>query len=226
MVIALFRTMILYLLLIVGIRLLGKRQVGELEPAELVLTMILSDLAAVPMQDFGLPLAYGVVPIVTLLCITMILSVLTMRSVRLRAILCGKPSIVLRNGKLCQKEMRKVRMTVDELLEELRLQGITDLSTVKYAILETSGSLSVLLYEEEKPATPKQLSLKCPTPSLPIIIINDGRVLDKQLKWLGYDQKWLMKELNARKFSDPRQVFLLTADETGVVFCAGKDGRK
>lgn len=223
MVIAFFRTIILYLLLIIGIRLLGKRQVGELEPAELVLTMILSDLAAVPMQDFGLPLIYGVVPIITLLCLTMILSVLTMRSVRLRAILCGKPSIVVRNGTLCQQEMRKVRMTVDELLEELRLQGITDLTTVKYAILETSGSLSILLYEQDQPVTPKQLSLDCKTPSLPIVIINDGRVLDKQLKWLGYDRKWLQKQLRCRNFSDPKQVFLLTADETGVVFCAGKE---
>lgn len=223
MVIAFFRTIILYLLLIVGIRLLGKRQVGELEPAELVLTMILSDLAAVPMQDFGLPLIYGVIPIITLLCLTMILSVLTMRSVRLRAILCGKPSIVVRNGTLCQQEMRKVRMTVDELLEELRLQGITDLTTVKYAILETSGSLSILLYEEDQPITPKQLSLECQTPSLPIIIINDGRVLDKQLKWLGYDRIWLQKQLRSRNFTDPKQVFLLTADETGVVFCAGKE---
>ncbi len=223
MVIAFFRTIILYLLLIVGIRLLGKRQVGELEPAELVLTMILSDLAAVPMQDFGLPLVYGVVPIITLLCLTMILSVLTMRSVRLRAILCGKPSIVLRNGRLCQNEMRKVRMTVDELLEELRLQGITDLTTVKYAILETSGSLSVLLYEEHQPLTPQQLSIPCTTPSLPIIIINDGRVLDKQLHWLGYNRTWLQKQLRERNFSDPKQVFLLTADETGVVFCVGKE---
>lgn len=223
MVIAFFRTIILYLLLITGIRLLGKRQVGELEPAELVLTMILSDLAAVPMQDFGLPLVYGVIPIITLLCLTMILSVLTMRSVRLRAILCGKPSIVVRDGTLCQQEMRKVRMTVDELLEELRLQGITDLTTVKYAILETSGRLSVLLYEEEKPVTPKQLSLACQTPSLPIIVINDGRILDHQLKWLGYDRKWLQKQLKSRNFSDSKQVFLLIADETGVVFCAGKE---
>lgn len=223
MVIAFFRTIILYLLLIIGIRLLGKRQVGELEPAELVLTMILSDLAAVPMQDFGLPLVYGVVPIITLLCLTMILSVLTMRSVRLRAILCGKPSIVVRNGTLCQQEMRKVRMTVDELLEELRLQGITDLTTVKYAILETSGSLSILLYEADQPVTPNQLAMDCKTSSLPIVLINDGRVLDKQLKWLGYDQKWLQKQLRSRNFSDPKQVFLLTADETGVVFCAGKE---
>ena len=103
---------------------MGKRQVGgELEPTELVLAMLLSDLAAVPMQDFGLPLLYGVVPIITLLCLTMLLSVATMRSVRLRTLLCGKPSIVVQDGKLRQREMRKVRMTVDELIEELRLRG-------------------------------------------------------------------------------------------------------
>ena len=123
MAIAFARTVVLYLLLIAGIRLMGKRQVGELEPTELVLAMLLSDLAAVPMQDFGLPLLYGIVPIITLLCLTMLLSVATMRSVRLRTLLCGKPSIVVQDGKLRQREMRKVRMTVDELIEELRLQG-------------------------------------------------------------------------------------------------------
>ena len=152
---AFIRTIILYLLLITGIRLMGKRQVGELEPTELVLAMLLSDLAAVPMQDFGLPLLYGVVPIVTLLCITMLLSMTAMRSPRLRELLCGKPSIVVKDGKLRQREMKKVRITVDELIEELRLKGVPDISSVKYAILETSGEVSVLLRDAEQPATPR-----------------------------------------------------------------------
>src|SRR5699024_538463 len=123
-------------------RLMGKRQVGELEPSELVLDLIIADLAAVPMQDFGIPLLAGVLPILTLLCLTMILSVLTMRSVRFRAVLCGRPSVIVRDGKVDQREMRRNRFTVDELHEELRAQGITDLNTVKYAILETSGRVS------------------------------------------------------------------------------------
>ena len=131
MVIAFLRTIILYLFIIVGIRLMGKRQVGELEPSELVLALLIADLAAVPMQDFGIPLLTGIIPILTLLCLTMALSVLTMKSVRFRAVLCGRPSIIVENGKLHQREMQKNRFTVDELMEELRMKGITDLNSIK-----------------------------------------------------------------------------------------------
>ena len=126
MVIAFTRTIILYLLIIAGIRLMGKRQVGELEPSELVLDLIIADLAAVPMQDFGIPLLSGVIPILTLLCVTMILSVLTMKHVRFRALICGRPSIVVQNGQLNQREMRRNRFTVDELNEELRQSAASD----------------------------------------------------------------------------------------------------
>ena len=160
MVIAVLRTVILYLFIIAGIRLMGKRQVGELEPSELVLALLIADLAAVPMQDFGIPLLTGVVPIFTLLCLTMALSMLTMKSVRFRALLCGRPSVIVADGKLRQGEMRKNRFTVDELMEELRMQGVTDLTTVKYAILETNGQLSVLLRAEEQPATAGQQGLR------------------------------------------------------------------
>ena len=223
MSIAFVRTIVLYALLIVGIRLMGKRQVGELEPTELVLAMLLSDLAAVPMQDFGLPLLYGVVPIITLLCITMILSMLTMHSIRLRVLLCGKPSIVVQEGKLQQEEMRKSRITVDELLEELRLQSITDISTVKYAILETSGQLSVLLYEAHQPVKPSQMGLTLQTEELPVVIISDGRLLEHNLRGMGLNQKWLTKQLKQRHLSSYKQVFLLTVDRTGVIYCAPKE---
>ena len=151
MVIAFLRTIILYIFIIAGIRLMGKRQVGELEPSELVLALLIADLAAVPMQDFGIPLLTGLIPILTLLCITMALSVLTMKSIKFRAVLCGRPSIIVENGKLRQGEMKRNRFTVDELMEELRMKGVTDLSTVKYAILETNGQLSVLPFAAQKP---------------------------------------------------------------------------
>lgn len=217
------RTIILYLLLIIGIRLMGKRQVGELEPTELVLAMLLSDLAAVPMQDFGLPLLYGVVPIITLLCITMILSVATMRSTRLRALLCGKPSIVVQDGRLRQREMKKVRMTVDELIEELRLKGVLDISSVKYAILETSGEVSVLLQTADQPATPRQLDVAVAETELPVVVVSDGRVLSENLKSLGYDEIWLARQLREKGCSDPKEVFLLTADSGGVVHFTPKE---
>ena len=141
---AFFRTVILYLLLIAGLRITGKRQIGELEPIELVLTMLLSDLASVPMQDFGIPLVNGIVPIVTLLSLSMLLSYGSLRSVRFRTLLCGEPTLIIRSGHILQDAMRRNRLTVDELLEALRGQGISDLQEVKYAVLETSGQLSVV----------------------------------------------------------------------------------
>ena len=157
---AVIRTIILYLLIIVGIRLMGKRQIGELEPSELVLSLIIADLAAVPMQDFGTPLIMGVIPILTLLCLSAILSVLTVKSIRFRALLCSRPSIVIQDGKIIVGEMRRNRFTIDELMEELRMAGITDLSQVKYAVLETTGRISVLPYAEARPVTNQAMGLK------------------------------------------------------------------
>lgn len=223
MVIALFRTVVLYALIILGIRLMGKRQVGELEPSELVFTLLIADLAAVPMQDFGIPLITGVVPIVTLLCVTLLLSVLTVKSIRFRAILCGKPSIVVENGKLCQKEMVKNRFTLDELSEELRIQGITDIKTVKYAILETNGQMSVLLKSEERPVTAKQMGVKTEETGLPTPVISDGRVMEENLVRRGLSREWVEMELKRRQVKDTGEVFLLSVDEMGQTYFAAKE---
>lgn len=219
----LVRTLILYILIIVGIRLMGKRQVGELEPSELVLSLIIADLASVPMQDFGIPLLAGVVPILALLAMTMILSVLTMRSVRFRALLCGRPSIIIREGKVDQREMARNRLTVDELLEELRGQGYTDPSAVKYAILETNGQLSVLPFAAQKPPTAQQLGLEVEQWELPLVVVSDGRLLEHNLTQLGRDRAWLDKRLKEGGCSDPKQVFLLLADRGGKVYLTRKD---
>lgn len=218
MVIAFTRTIILYLLIIAGIRLMGKRQVGELEPSELVLDLIIADLAAVPMQDFGIPLLSGVIPILTLLCITMILSVLTMKHVRFRALICGRPSLVVQNGQLNQREMRRNRFTVDELNEELRMQSVTDLSTVKYAILETNGRVSVILYANQRPVTAEQMNLFPDDVGLPLVIIDDGRLLERNLKLRGFNEGWLQKRLEEHNVHHVRDVFLLSVDEQNRVY--------
>ena len=223
MLIAFARTFVLYLLIIVGIRLMGKKQVGELEPTELVLAMLMSDLAAVPMQDFGIPLLFGVVPIVTLLCITMTLSVLTMYSLRFRLLLSGQPSVIVERGKLMQKELSRTRMTPDELMEELRLQGITDLATVKYAILETSGRVSAILYANQQAVTPEQLDLHPEEPGLPLTIVAGGQLYPENLRRRGLDQNWLAKELDRQGVSSIREVFLLTVDEAGGVYFSRKE---
>lgn len=227
MITAFFRTAILYLLLIVGLRLTGKRQIGELEPIELVLTMLLSDLASVPMQDFGIPLVNGVIPIVTLLAMSMLLSCVSLRNVRFRTLICGKPAIIIRNGKLQQDVMRHNRLTLDELFEELRTQGVTDISDVKYAVLETGGQLSVLLRTAAQPATPKQMRLDCEDDVfLPTVIINDGRLLRGNLRQTGHDEAWLQAQLSENGVDAPSQVFLLSIDERGEIICIVKDRAK
>lgn len=223
MLIAIFRTVILYLLITVGLRVMGKRQVGELEPTELVMDLLIADLASVPMQDLSLPLWAGVFPIFTLLLLTMLLSALSYKSIRFRSLLWGRPSIILENGKLNQAEMRKNRLTLDEFTEELRLKGITDISSIKYAILETNGQLSILLYADQTWATPKAMGLSVADGGLPVAIISDGRVLDHNLYLRGYDQAWLEEQLKAHNVNSPRDVYLLSVDELGRVYYAPKE---
>lgn len=205
---AFFRTIILYLLLIAGLRLSGKRQIGELEPIELVLTLLISDLASVPMQDFALPLFNGVIPIITLIALSTLFSAISLRNVRFRDLVCGQPALVIVDGKLRQETMRRNRLTLDELFEQLRGQGITDLSDVKYAVLETNGRLSVLPRSPLQPVTPEQLGLDVQdNVFLPIILINDGRVLTDNLRQAGRDDRWLAQELHRRASPAVRTCF-------------------
>lgn len=222
MVIAFTRTVILYILIITGVRLMGKRQVGELEPSELVVSLLIADLAAVPMQDFGIPLLTGIIPIFALLSMTMILSVLTMKNTRFRILMCGKPSIVVRNGQLEQREMQRNRYTVDELFEELRMKGYTDLTQIKYAILETNGQLSVLPFADQRPPSAAQLSVKAQESGLPVIVISDGRILDENLHLSGHDRNWLDKQLRKHNCPSPADVFLMTVDEAGKVYFSAR----
>ena len=221
---AFFRTIVLYAVLIIGLRLTGKRQIGELEPNELVLTMLLSDLAAVPMQDFNLPLISGVLPIVTILSLSMLMSYLSLHSVRFRTLMCGEPTVIIRSGRLVQSAMRRNRLTIDELMEELRCQGITDLSAVKYAVLETSGQLSVLLYPADQPLTPAQAGVTVQDDLfLPHIVISDGRLLRQNLQAAGRSDAWLQRQLKKEKARRVEDIFLLTVDEADKVVCILKE---
>ena len=189
--------------------------------------MLLSDLASVPMQDFGIPLVNGVIPIVTLLAMSMLLSCVSLRNVRFRTLICGKPAIIIRNGRLQQDAMRHNRLTLDELFEELRTQGVTDISDVKYAVLETGGQLSVLLRTAAQPATPEQMRLDCEDDVfLPTVIINDGRLLRGNLRQTGHDEAWLQAQLSENGVDAPSQVFLLSIDERGEIICIVKDSAK
>lgn len=226
MITAFFRTVALYLLLMVGLRLTGKRQLGQMEPTELVLMMLLSDLAAVPMQDFGIPLLHGAVPIITLLGLSTLISAICIRHIRFRDLVCGSPTIVIREGVIQQREMAKNRLTVDELLEELRLQGILSPSQVKYAVLETGGQLSILLRADQQPVTPQQMALPVEDDvHLPVVIISDGHLLEKNMAKLALDEKWLHGQLQRHGLAHHKQVFLLTVDGTGKVELTKKEGK-
>ncbi len=224
MLTALIRTIILYLLIMVGLRLMGKRQIGELEPSELVLALLISDLSAVPMQDFGIPLFNGVLPIITLISLAMIISVLNLKSIKFRNIICGKPTIIIQDGHILQHAMRKTRFTVDELIEDLRQQGIVDLSTVQYAILETNGQLSSLLYPEYQPLTPKTAqNKKLDDTGLPTVIISDGHLLEENLRTLNLNQQWLQRKLEEYNLPSIESVFLMTVDKQHQIYFLKKE---
>lgn len=226
MFVVLIRTIILYLFIIAGIRLLGKRQLGELEPAELTLALIIADLASVPMQDNGIPLLTGLIPIAVLLCLATILSVLSARSIRFRTLLCGKPSVVISDGMIVESELRRNRLTVDELLEELRILGHSNIRSIKFAVLESNGKLSVLLKAAQTPVTAAQMQVKVTETGLPVIIVSDGRVLSENLHALGKDEKWLYRQLAAHGLTSPKQTFLLTADQSGDTYCVPKEEKQ
>ena len=223
MVTAFVRTILLYFIIMLGLRLMGKRQIGELEPTELVLTMLISDLAAVPMQDFGIPLLNGVVPIVTLLALSMLLSYGCMRSIRLRRLVCGSPTTLIKDGQLQQAAMRANRFTLDELTQELRNQGILDIASVEYAILETNGQLNIVLYPAEQPVTAKQLHLNPDDDGYFSILISDGQVLSNNLAQTGHDMRWLERELKQRHASGPEDVYLMMVNDAGSIYYAAKE---
>ena len=224
--VVLIRTIVLYLVIIVGIRMQGKHQIGELEPSELVLALVISDLAAVPMQDNGIPLFFGIIPILTLLAISSLFTVFAVKSVRFRTLLSGTPSVIVKNGVVQEQEMRKNHLTIDELMEALRNQGYGDFSSISYAVLETNGQLSVLPYAQDRPVTARQMNLDTPEPGIPVILISDGRLLEKNLKSSGYEKNWLRAQLSAKGFSRPDEIFLFTVDESGSVCCVPKEGMK
>jgi len=214
MLVCFIRSIILYFLLILAIRLMGKRQLGEMEPSEFVVALLIADLASVPMQDLGIPLLSGVIPILTVLSIELILSVLTYHSIFMRKLFCGKPVILMENGKLLQANLKKTRITPDELREHLREKGIVDLTTVKYAILETNGQISALLETGEQPLTANAAGVKTAPLELPITIISCGNLLRSNLQLAGRSEPWLHELLhnNGCQISD---VLLLTVEPGG-----------
>ena len=214
MLLSYFRTAILYLVLIAVVRLMGKRQVGQMEPSEFVVTMLVANLAAIPMENDGIPLYTGVVPILTVLALELVLSVLAVSFVGFRRMLCGKPVILIENGKILQQNLRRTRITVDELTGHLRLKEVLELHTVQYAILETNGELSVFLYPQYRPATAEEAGVSTQTQSLPVTVIEDGKLMKKNLPHAQKTTAWVHKTLKKRQ-TTVKGTYLLTVDREG-----------
>ena len=216
------RTILLYLVLLGAIRFMGKRQIGQMEASEFVVAMLVADLAAIPMQDVSIPLYAGLVPIATVLGAELVLAGICLRSIRFRRLLCGKPVILIENGRILQNNLTRTRVTIDELMGHLREKDVLDVRTVQYAILETNGNLSVFPYPAEVAPSAKDLNIHPKERFLPVTIISDGTLLDENLALSGRDRDWLRKTLGDYR-ATVAGTWLLTVDKTGHVLWLGKE---
>lgn len=210
------RTLILYAFVVLALRIMGKRQVGELQPSELVVSIMISDLATIPMSDNSIPLLCGIIPILTLIAAELLCSVCALKSPKVRRLLTGAPSVIIKNGRLCRSEMSKNRYNIDDLTEALRMKGYFNVADVYLAVLETNGSLSVIPKSSKKLPDAGDLKLKTEQDTAPFVVIADGVVYKKQLAEAGLSRSWLARELKKRR-TTAREVFLLTVDKNKKV---------
>ena len=217
------RTILLYMVLILGVRLMGKRQIGQMEASEFVVTMLVANLAAIPMQDSGIPLYTGLVPILTVLGMELVLSWLILKNMALRKFFCGKPVILIDNGHILQENLRRTRVTLDELMGHLREKDVLDIRSVQYAILETNGNLSVFPYPKERPAAAKDAGIQAKKQTLPITIIEDGCLLEENLRLSGMDEVWLRRVLQNHT-ATLEETFLLAVEDGKAVFYRKEPG--
>lgn len=218
MLITLARTFFLYILVVAAMRLMGKRQIAQLEPFELVITIMMAELAAIPMQDRHIPLINGVISILTLLFIQVSFSILSLKSLGFRTVLDGRYSVIVANGEIQEKEMQKARYNLHQLLEQLRIKNVFNVSDVEFAILETSGDLSVILKSQKRPVTPMDLQLDTEYEGLPAVLILDGKVMESELKKANLTEGWLRTELEKFSIKTPQDVLIATINTKGELF--------
>lgn len=212
---ALIRTLFFYLVITIAIRLMGKRQIGDMQPNELVVTLLISELAAIPLQDMDQPILSGISAIVFLVIIEILVSVASLKSFFVRKMINGQSVVIIKNGTVDQKAMQDVRMTVLDLVELLRGQEVFDISQVAFAVLEVNGELSVLLKSDEQPVTKKDAGIKTEADALPLPVITDGKIVKESLKALEISNKNITDRLKKKKLT-PENVFLMTLDRNGT----------
>lgn len=215
MCVVLIRSLILYIVVIFGVRLMGKRQLGELQPSELVITILISNIATLPLEDPDIPLIIGILPILTLVCYEVIMSWITLRSLRLRRMISGRPKIIIRNGQIEQATLQDLRLSVDDLMTALRSNQIFDPAQVQFAIMETTGTISVYPKPEYQPLTQGDVQLKRPPQNPPAVVIQDGKVMEKSLVMIEKNDAWLEQRLAEHRLT-AEEVFLMLGDSSGA----------
>ncbi len=212
MAISLIRTVLLYILIIFALKTMGKRQISELQTSELVVTLLISNIAAIPMQNTGQPLISGVVPIIVLIAFEVIVSMLMLKNSKFRRLICGSPIVVINNGKVMQNELKMLRMTIEDLFEELRQMDVFSLADVSYAIVETNGKLSVLKKTDKQPPDASSLGVVVPDNGIEAVVVSDGEISDFSLSLCGLSKDWVDGVLNGQNINI-NDVFIMTANK-------------
>ena len=223
MSVPLVRTLVLYFAVICAVRLMGKRQLGEMDPAELVVTILVSDLAAVPMQDLGIPLFFGLVPIAALVTLEVLLSILSLKSRFFRRLLNGQPAIIIRKGQLDLSKLRQLRLTTEDLVVALRKQSVASVSDVKYGVIEPDGTLTVILKQPQQPVTAEMLGITPKDTGLPLVVVSDGKMVPRSLELLHLSPADIERRLKNQSIA-VEDVFLMTLDDCGNMFVQKKEG--
>ena len=222
MLINFVRSIIIYVIVLIVMRLMGKREIGQLQPFELVISIMIADLASIPMTDPGVPIFNGIVPILGLLAMHLVITVLNLKSVNIRKFTCGKPTILMYRGKIDEEAMKKERFTISELQERLRGKDVFNLGDVEYAILETNGEISVIQKPEKRNTTPEDFNINPEYEGLPYDLVVDGKVMYENLKKIGKNEKWLANQI--KKFNTKAEdVLIATIDGKGNFFCQAKE---
>ena len=218
----LWKTFLLYLVVVISMRLMGKRQIGQLQPFEFAVAVMISELAALPLTGDDRKVHHALIPIAVLVACQLFISFISIRGVRIRGYICGKPAILIRNGRMLEKNMRKEMCTINELLEQLRFHSIQNISDVEYAVMETNGQLSVVLKSQKRPVTPEDLKIDTKYEGYTIDLIIDGRLMSGTLKRMNIDRQWLDQQLREKGISDYKMVFYASVDTAGNLFVQKK----
>lgn len=222
MLIVFIRTIILYVLVLAVMRLMGKREIGQLQPFELVISIMIADLASIPMSDVGVPIFNGIVPILSLLIMHLLISLGNLKSINFRKVICGKPTILIYRGKIDEQKLKKERYTINELQERLRGKDVFNIGDVEYAILETSGEINVILKPEKRNPTLEDMNIKPEYDGIAYDLVVDGVIQRENLTKIKKDYKWLESEVSKFGF-EPEQALVVTIDASGKIFCQKKE---